>query len=111
MSIAVTIDDLPAAIDAQIGWCYLLNVGDDGAPRVLAIVPEWSMGGTLRAEVGARTAANVAARSRITLVYPPASAAGLSLIIDGEATVDGTTVAFLPVTAVMHRSAIAPPQP
>jgi len=43
-------------------------------------------------------------------VYPPATADGLSLIVDGSATVDGTIVSFLPSTAVMHRPAIAPSQ-
>lgn len=106
MSIAVTIDDLPAAIDQQIGWCYLLTVADDGQARVLAIAPEWAIGGVLRADVGGRTASNVQARPDVTLVYPPAAAFGLSLIVDGTATVEGSTMSFEPSTAVMHRPAI-----
>jgi hypothetical protein len=108
MSIAVEIDDLPAAIEQQIGWCYLLTVADDGQARVLAIAPEWAVGGVLRAEVGGRTAANVSARPNVTLVYPPGAADGLSLIVDGSATIDGSTFSFEPATAVMHRPAIRP---
>ncbi len=108
MSIAVTLADLPAAIDQQIGWCYLLTVTDDSQPRVIAIAPTWSVGGVLSAEVGRGTAANVQARPNVTLVYPPASAAdGMTLIIDGSASMDGSTVSFLPGTAVMHRPAVA----
>ncbi len=107
MSIAVTIDDLPAAIEQQVGWCYLLTVADDGQARVLAIAPEWVVGGVLQADVGGRTAANIVARPDVTLVYPPARAEGLSLIVDGTARVDGSTISFEPSTAVMHRPAIS----
>ena len=107
MSIAVTLADLPAAIDQQIGWCYLLTVSADNGPRVIAITPAWSVGGALSADVGRGAAANVQARPNVTLVYPPASADGMTLIIDGSASVDGTTVSFLPATAVMHRPAVA----
>jgi len=107
MSIAVEIDDLPAAIEQQIGWCYLLSVTDAGQARVVAIAPQWVMGGVLQAEVGGRTAANVSARPEITLVFPPATADGYSLIVDGTATVAGNVVLFEPFTAVLHRPAIA----
>lgn len=108
MSIAVEIDDLPAALEQQIGWCYLLTVADDGQPRVLAIAPQWAVGGVLRSEIGARTASNVRARPEVTLVYPPARPDGLSLIVDGTAVVDGSVLSFEPATAVLHRPAIPP---
>ncbi len=107
MSIAVTIDDLPAAIHGQIGWCYLLTVTDDSTPRVIAIAPHWSPGGTLTADVGRGTAANLRARPNVTLVYPPVTAEGMSLIVDGVAEVDDVTMSFAPSTAVMHRPAIS----
>ena len=109
MSIAVPIDDLPAAIEQQIGWCYLLSVTDRSEPRVLAIAPHWAVGGVLRADLGGGTAANVRARPNCTLVYPPAYAEGLSLIVDGTATIDGVTMSFEPATAVMHRAVVASP--
>lgn len=106
MSVAVDLTDLPTAIAAQIGWCYLLTVSDDGQPRVLAVAPDLAADGVLRFEVGRGTAANVAARPAVTLVYPPSAAAAMSLIVDGAATVDGAVVAFAPTWAVMHRSAV-----
>ena len=107
MSIAVTSEDLPAAIHNQIGWCYLLTVTDDSTPRVIAIAPHWSPGGALTAEVGRGTANNVRARPNVTLVYPPVAAEGMSLIVDGVATVDDVMLSFTPSTAVMHRPAIS----
>jgi hypothetical protein len=105
MSITVSVDDLPAAIDKQIGWCYLLNVAESGQPRLAAVIPEWT-DGELRVKVGERTATNIAARPNVALVYPPAAADGMSLIVDGSVSVDGETVRFRPTAAVLHRSAI-----
>lgn len=108
MSIAVALDDIPQAIAAQIGWCYLLTVSDDGQPRVLAVTPDVDDGGTLRCGAGRGTAANAAARPSVTLVYPPADPAAMSLIIDATATVDGSAISLTPTWAVMHRSAVPP---
>ncbi|MEO6125880.1 MAG: pyridoxamine 5'-phosphate oxidase family protein [Ilumatobacteraceae bacterium] len=105
MSIAVDIDDLPAAIEQQIGWCYLLTVADDGQARVLAVSPKWAVGGVLQVELHGRTASNVTTRPNVTLVYPPADPHAMSLIVDGTAVIDGTTMSFEPATAVMHRPA------
>ena len=110
MSIAVEIDDLPAAIAGQVGWCYLLTVNDSGQARVLAIAPAWAVGGVLQVDLHGRTAANVTARPDVTLVYPPVDADGMSLIVDGRATVDGSTMSFEPATAVMHRAAVPSPR-
>ena len=118
MSIAVAIEDIPSAIAAQIGWCYLLTVSDDGQARVLAVAPTANDDGTLRFSAGRGTAANATARPSVTLVFPPADPHAMSLIIDGTATVTnagtnagtdaGTEVSVTPTWAVMHRSAVPP---
>ena len=110
MSVAVTIQQLPTAIAAQIGWCYLLTTSDLALPRILAIAPTWDTdGATLLASVSAGTAASVTARPTVTLLYPPAQPTGMSLIVDGTATIepsdDGPALRFTPVTAVLHRPA------
>ena len=105
MSVAVDLAELPTAIARQIGWCYLLTVSDDGQPRVLAVAPEIAADGSLRFEVGRGTAANVAARPAITLVYPPTTPEAMSLIVDGTATIDGSSVVLTAGWAVLHRSA------
>ncbi len=106
MSVAVPIPELSAAIAQQIGWCYLLTVSDDSHARILAVTPTADADGVLHFTVGTSTGANVAARSGVTLLFPPATATAMSLIIDGTATVDGSNVSFTPTWAVLHRSAL-----
>lgn len=103
MSIPVAIPDLAAALD-DYGWAYLLTVKDDLRPHTVAVDPTRS-GDALVMEVGRGSAANAAARSSVTLCYPPKETDGYSLIVDGAATVDGSVVTFAPSTAVLHRPA------
>jgi hypothetical protein len=60
---------------------------------------------------GGRSARNSAARSTVTLSYPPIDPTGYTLIIDGTATVDSSgdapSIAFAPTGAVLHRPAPA----
>lgn len=105
MSIAVDLADIPRAIAAQIGWCYLLTVSEDGQARVLAVTPSQQDDGSLRCTAGRSTLANAAVRPTVTLVYPPATADGMSLIIDGTASVTDTSIDVTPTWAVMHRPA------
>jgi hypothetical protein len=105
MSIAVDVADIPQAATRQIGWCYLLTTNDAGQTRILAIAPAWS-DGACTAQLGRTTTANVAARPSVTLLYPPAEPAAMSLIVDGDATMDGDVMTFRPRSGVMHRSAI-----
>ena len=106
MSIPVAIDDLTAAT-GEYDWAYLLTVRDDLRPHIVAVAPAWD-GAQLVMDVGRGTALNAAARSSISLCYPPVDDGGYSLIVDGEASVDGeATVRFSPSGAVLHRPAPA----
>jgi hypothetical protein len=105
MSIPVAIDDLVAAT-GEYGWAYLLTVRDDLRPHIVAVNPVWE-GDQLVIAVGRGTARNAAARSSISLCYPPVEAGAYSLIVDGDATVVGdATVRFVPTGAVLHRPAV-----
>jgi hypothetical protein len=107
MSVVVSLVDLPAATEGQIGWCYLLTVSDSGQARVLAIAPQWNTDGTsLRAEVGTGTAASATARPTVTMVWPPADPLGYTLIADGVAEVSERMLTFTPSAAVLHRPAV-----
>ena len=90
MSIPVAIDDLAAAVE-QYGWAYLLTVRDDLRAHIVAVTPAWD-GTALVMEVGRTTARNAAVRPSITLCYPPSESDGYSLIVDGDATVEGDYV-------------------
>jgi hypothetical protein len=104
MSIPVAIDDLAAAV-GEYTWAYLLTVGDDLRPHIVAVAPDWD-GEHLVMDVGTRTAGNAAARRSISLCYPPIVEGGYSLIVDGDASADGgNTVRFAPTGAVLHRPA------
>ena len=108
MSVVVSLAELPAAIERQIGWCYLLTVSDQGSARAVAIAPVWDHDSqVLTAEVGRRTADNAAARASVSMVWPPADAYGYSLIVDGTVQVHDVTITFTPTSAVMHRPAIS----
>jgi len=106
MSIPVAIDDLAAAVE-QYGWAYLLTVRDDLRPHIVAVTPAWDST-TLVMEVGRTTGRNAVARPSIALCYPPSESDGYSLIVDGDASVEGdSTVRFVPSGAVLHRPAPA----
>jgi hypothetical protein len=104
MSIPVAIEDLAAATRGY-DWAYLLTVRDDLRPHIVAVTPTWDAD-HLVMSVGRGTARNAAARTAISLCYPPVTEGGYSLIIDGTAAVDGdSTVRFAPTGAVLHRPA------
>ena len=103
MSIPVAIDELAAAT-SEYGWAYLLTVRDDLRPHIVAVTPTWE-GEQLVMEVGRGTARNAAARSSISLCYPPVDEGGYSLIVDGDASVEAEEVRFVPTGAVLHRPA------
>jgi len=109
VSIEVPIPELFEQVD-RWGWCYLLTVSDDQRPHLLALRPDVVGTGDdrrLRFDAGGgRACRNAAARPAVTLVFPPAEDAdGFSLVVDGEAAVDGALVAVRPTWAVLHRPA------
>ncbi len=107
MSIPVEIADLRSAL-GDYGWAYLLTVRDDDRPHIVAVTPTWR-GEELVAAVGGGSARNAAVRPQVSLCYPPTSADGYSLIVDGTATVEqgggAAIIRFAPATAVKHRPA------
>lgn len=110
MSIPVAIADLTEAT-SRYRWAYLLTVRDDLRPHIVAVNPEWD-GDVLTMEVGRRTAANANARPLISLCYPPVEVGDYSLIVDGDALLDGdSTLRFAPTGAILHRSAPAGVEP
>lgn len=104
MSIPVALDDLRAAIAERGGAAYLLTVSDDGAPHAVHVAVAWD-GDRLVADVGRRTAANAAARPRVSLLWPVGDGGDYSLIVDGTAGVDGRRVHVTPTHAILHRAA------
>lgn len=117
MSIEVPVDRLVAELE-RWSFCYLLTVSDDGRPHLLALRPTVvhvaassdEVENVLRFEVGSgRAGHNAAVRPDVTLLFPPAGETdGMSLVVDGVATVDDGVVHVAPTTAVLHRAAPDP---
>ena len=109
MSIEVPLDELGDEI-GRWDFCYLVTVSDGERPHLLALHPE--LVGTpgellLRFDAGGgRACRNAAARPDVTLVFPPVPhSEGMSLVVDGTATVSGSVVDVVPARAVRHRPA------
>lgn len=104
MSIAVALDELEFLL-AAYPWGYLVTVSEQYQSRMLA-VPTHFESGVLTVSAGAGTQANATARPDVTMVFPPASGAEYSLIVDGRASVIDGHIHVTPTHAVLHRPAL-----
>jgi hypothetical protein len=104
MSIAVSLDQLRDEVARRGDAAFVVTTGEDG-PHVVSVRVAWD-GDALVGGAGNRTAANVAARPSVSLLWP-STFDDYSLIVDGTgAAVDGM-LRIDPVRAVLHRSAAA----
>jgi hypothetical protein len=106
MSEALPIDRLRAESTRFGSHPYLLTQGDDGRPHAVAVSIEWQ-GDRILTRTGTRSAANVAARPLLSLLWPPIEARGYSLIVDGDGCVIGSgpaaRISVTPTRGVLHR--------
>jgi hypothetical protein len=107
MSIPVAIAELQDATRER-RWAYLVTVGDDLRPHIVAVEPTWH-DGRLVVDAGRRTAHNAGRRAAVTLCYPPCDASDHSLVVDGTARIEpaenANRLRFTPESAVLHRPA------
>ena len=87
---------------------FLISVSLRGGPHAIC-VPVSHEQGCFVADVGAKTAAFVAAQPRVSLLYPAQDADAHSLIVDGMAVLEGegqsARIRVRPTRIVLHRSA------
>ncbi len=106
-----TAPDLESVVRERGGHAYVVTVSEHGAPHTVYAAVRWERGG-LVAEIGARTAANAAARSQVSLLYPVRVDGDYSLIVDGTAVVEpgdgGSRVRVTPTKVVLHREGPSP---
>ena len=95
MTMKVELADLARRVD-EYGFAYLVTVGDSSTAHVLAVWPELGPEGLVVDGVGRHSQENALARSDVTLVWPPTTDGGYSLLVDGTATVDGSTITVVP---------------
>jgi hypothetical protein len=105
VSVQVSIPELFAQIE-EWGPGYLLTGSDEGRPHLIALRPTVD-GAALRFDAGGgRACRNAIDRPEVTVLFPPhAGSNGFSLVVDGEATVDGDLVVVRPTRALLHRPA------
>ncbi|HUI47220.1 MAG TPA: pyridoxamine 5'-phosphate oxidase family protein [Acidimicrobiia bacterium] len=104
MSIPVELEEVRGVAAQQAEFAYLLTVSDDGSPHAVAITPVVGES-SISCPAGRRSCANALARDNVSLLWPPDRPGDYSLIVDGRARVDGTTVHIVPERAVRHRPA------
>ena len=92
----------------EYSFAYLVTVGDEGRVHLLAVLPDVRGESLTIGGVGKHSLANVTALPTATLVWPPTSPGGYSLIVDGTAAVgdsDGEIV-VTPTKAILHRPVV-----
>ncbi len=108
MSIAVAMVDLPAEIVSR-GAGFLLSSVMDSRPHAAHLTFEVAAQGDqveLRAAAGRTARANCAARPSVTVLWPAVQGGDHSLIVDGEARLDGDGhIIVTALNAVLHRPA------
>ena len=97
MSVKVDLRELAAKID-EYDYAYLVTVGGDGRAHVLSVWPDPTPEGLVVDGVGRHSQENASDRPEVTLVWPPAAPDGYSLLVDGQASVDGSTITVLHVS-------------
>jgi hypothetical protein len=107
MSVKVELGELATKL-ADFDVAYLVTMSGEGRAHVLSVWAEPTDAGLVVGGVGRHTQANAVAHPDVTLVFPPLERGGYSLLVDGTATVDDTTVTIVPSTAILHRPAVAP---
>ena len=107
VSVKVEMAELGATV-GQYGFAYLVSVGDGGRAHVLAVWPEIGDDGLVVDGVGRHSQENATARPDVTLVWPPVEEGGYSLLVDGQASVDGSVITVAPTKAILHRPAAGP---
>jgi hypothetical protein len=103
MSIPLEIARLADTLSSY-GAGYLLTCSANGRVKAVTVEPE-PVGGILRCQPSRGSAANLAANSAATLLFPPAEERGYTLLVDGLAAATDENIAFTPETAVLHRPA------
>lgn len=110
MSVPLELDALRDEVARRGSTVYLVTVGEDAHPHLVAMTVDW-IGGEIIGGAGRRTAENVRRHPDVSLFWPAGPGGDYSLIVDGlaelRATDGAVDVAVRPSSAVLHRSPAA----
>ena len=101
MSVLVDLAELPERL-REFDRGYLLTT-KDGLVKAVSVRAAPEDGGLRIATPGRGSVANVGANPNLTLVFPPLTDPGMSLLVDGIGAVDGEDVLVTPTGAVLHK--------
>ena len=107
MSVPVDVNRVAEEM-AKYPFAYLMTSATDGRPHAVAVSPVVDGNRLVVTGAGNTTRANARERPAVALVWPPTGIDEYSLIVDGDAQVDGETVTVSSTRAVLHRPAPAP---
>lgn len=107
MSIPVELPDLAETM-TRYRFAYLLTASAHGAPHAVAVVPTLEGSVLVIDGIGRRTRDNLLEQPAVGLVWPPREERDYSLIVDGQAALEGELLRITPTRAVLHRPARRP---
>lgn len=107
MSVPVDLDRVAEEM-RKYPFAYLMTSAADGRPHAVAVSPIVDGNHLVVPDAGNTTRANARERPAVALVWPPTGIDEYSLIVDGDAQVDGETVTVSSTRAVLHRPAPVP---
>ena len=101
MSIPVPLPELARTQSRFGSYAYLLTVSAQATPRATSVRVEWQ-GDRLMVGAGRRSAANIGGNDRVAILWPPPAPGDYTLIVDGQADVQGPVVLIQPTSAILH---------
>lgn len=107
MSIPVEVDQIASEMNRYGASAFVVTVRDDGTPHIAHVTLE-TEDGALTCPASRTAALNVAERPSMSVLWPPFEDGGYSMIVDGEASVDGDAMFIAPTNGVLHRPAPRP---
>jgi hypothetical protein len=101
----VDFDRLAAAL-RDYPFAYLVTVDDGYRVHTVTVEPELREQILDVGPIGSKTLTNIESRTGVTLLWPPSTPGGYSLIVDGDGEVsESAQLHVVPTRALLHRNA------
>ncbi len=104
MSVVVDLADLERVL-GDFGTGYLLTVSRSPTVKAVSVAPTLVDGELHVPGPGRGSVTNAGHNAAVTLLFPPRTEGGLTLLVDGTAAVDGDDLRIRPTGAVLHKAA------